>query len=556
MSRMLAVDWSRREVRYVIASTHGGSIVVEAAESVSLPVTEGPEDDVDRRAGETLRDALASVRLNRARVLVAIDRSRSEMLHLAVPPADDSELPALVWNQAIRASQSVTEDSIVDFVAVAGQSSEPREVIAASLSVDQLERVRSTMQAAGLTTDRIVLRGFAAASLVARFAQEPSQSYLLVNLLGDEADLTVVHSGRVRFQRTVRLPADADQQTIADSLNTEIRRTLLVAPHDSTDGKPSANGNPAECIYLFGREDDHGALRERLASEDLPDVQLVDVFERMGTPATGRDRRTSLPLAIPRLSRRGRHDRLAQSGPTRDMAGASVEWSGSAGVPDDPGRFAPLLGMLLDEAQGKRHAVDFLNPKKPPKPPDRRRQLIVGGVAAAAVLLAAAIYAGQTLSDADERNRQLAEELKELDALVKRTAEKRSLVSAIENWEASNIVWLDELRDLSLKFPSGRDAVVLRMSMTPARTGGGIITLQGLARDPTVVENMEQQIRDEYREVTTPRVQQRKQDDTYAWHFDTSMFVEKREPGEYVGPSGERPLANQHSPLAGRSSQR
>ena len=43
-------------------------------------------------------------------------------------------------------------------------------------------------------------------------------------------------------------------------------------------------------------------------------------------------------------------------------------------LPPDSGRYAPLLGMLADEAAGVRHAIDFLNPRKRPVPRSNRRR--------------------------------------------------------------------------------------------------------------------------------------------------------------------------------------
>lgn len=39
------------------------------------------------------------------------------------------------------------------------------------------------------------------------------------------------------------------------------------------------------------------------------------------------------------------------------------------GIPEHAGSFAPLLGMLLDEADGAKHAIDFLHPRRCPSRP-------------------------------------------------------------------------------------------------------------------------------------------------------------------------------------------
>jgi hypothetical protein len=46
---------------------------------------------------------------------------------------------------------------------------------------------------------------------------------------------------------------------------------------------------------------------------------------------------------------------------------------------------------------------------------------------------------------------------------------------------------------------------------------------------------MERQVRDEFREVRTPRIQERRKENAYNWHFETSVLVSKRERSQYGG---------------------
>ncbi len=89
--------------------------------------------------------------------------------------------------------------------------------------------------------------------------------------------------------------------------------------------------------------------------------------------------------------------------------------------------------------------------------------------------------------------------------------------------KAGEIVWLDELRELSIRFPASRDAVVLRMSMSAAKGGGGI-ALQGLVRDPSVVARLDQNLHDAYHTVSSRRVGEHPGED-YSWVFDRSIAV-------------------------------
>ena len=54
--------------------------------------------------------------------------------------------------------------------------------------------------------------------------------------------------------------------------------------------------------------------------------------------------------------------------------------------PEHAGRFAPLLGLLVDEVAESPHGIDFLHPRRRPAPPNAtRRNVLIGATVAAAV---------------------------------------------------------------------------------------------------------------------------------------------------------------------------
>jgi hypothetical protein len=128
-------------------------------------------------------------------------------------------------------------------------------------------------------------------------------------------------------------------------------------------------------------------------------------------------------------------------------------------------------------------------------------------------------------------------------------------VVAIEEWLMADVVWLDELRDLSLRFPKPRDAVILRMTLSGKPTGGGAIELEGLVRDPSIVGQMESNLRDDYHEVRTKRVQESVQGANHTWKFDSSLVVGSRDKSKYqshLSPAGTTAGANRAPRVASR----
>ncbi len=495
MARVLAVEWDRHEARYVLAATRGGKVKVDAVEAMPLvDVAEGGAEPRPDLSG-SLAAALTETKAGHVAALVGVERSSIELLHFTLPPAKDHELPELVLNQAMRESQSISEQSIVDFFAVDDDPAAPRSVIAAAISPDELARIQQTCSAAGLKPARLLLRPFASASLFVRAAAPTEDGYLLVNRFTDEADLTIVVDGKPVFFRTVRLPEGTGEAEAAGRLLAEINRTLAAAP------PTHLGGEAVECVYLFGRADDHEELIAEIGEDlDLP-TEIFDPFEALGV--------------------------------AEEL------------VPEDSGRFAPLLGMLLDEAAGA-HAVDFLHPRKRPQPINRARIAMIAAGVLGAVILAVAFNTWSTWSEINTDNETLAQQIRELNETAKKAAAQNKLINAVAEWRGRDVIWLDELRDLSLRFPSSRDVVVLRMSMsTSSQSGRGAIDLEGLVRDPRIVFNIEGKVRDDYRQVRSKRVQERKAEKDYTWLFETSMAVARRPSTAYVShlPADEQPAA-------------
>ncbi|MBN2022500.1 MAG: hypothetical protein JW809_06865 [Pirellulales bacterium] len=489
MAHLLAIDWDRTEARFVLASASGRTIQIRAAGSVPRGAPTGSDADAesddaaDVRLGEVLGEALKRHGIGRATVLLGVDRGSVELLHLSLPPATDDELPELVANQAARESHFSPDESVLDFLPSGDDPAQPRDVTAVILAREQRERIERIAAAARLRPRRILLRPYASASLFARTASPPEEVCLLVNRVGDEVDLTVMAAGRVAFSRTARLP-EADEAVVTRRLLDEMARTLAVAVQETP------GGGRVEAVYVFGGDGDHEVLVNRIRGELALRAMVVDPF-------------------------------------------VSVDVAASV-APGNPGSFASLLGMLLDEARGSRHAIDFLHPRREPPPPDRRRRWIIAAAAALAVATAGGYYVWDRLADVDAVNARLANDLKEHRALLKQANDKCQLVEAIRQWQATDVNWLDELRDLSLRFPSSRDALVTKMTLSPGRGSGGSVAFVGLVRDPAIVVRMETTIRDGFHEVRSRRVQERQQERDYTWQFDATMDVLKRDKSQYT----------------------
>ncbi len=177
---------------------------------------------------------------------------------------------------------------------------------------------------------------------------------LVIDLLAEEADLTVVVGHQAVFPRTVRMGTNLSPEGSATALVMEARRTIAAAQNQLP-------GQNVGQIILFGNRDEFQIQADALAREMKLEVKFIDPFGQ-----------TTL----------------------------ASNYSGERTV--RTGRFAPLIGMMLHELRKEPQEIDFLSPRKPPVPQDHSRVYALAGVAAACVALALGVLVWWQLGELDE----------------------------------------------------------------------------------------------------------------------------------------------------------
>ena len=446
MPRLVALEWDAKEARVVVARSRGKGVVVEQAFAVVLPQKDaGAAAEAD--VGAAIAKALAEHGLAKSDALVAVGRSNIELKFLSTPPVPPEELPDIVRFQALRQFTSLGDDWPLDYVPLAANADGGSNVLAAAISPELVKQIRETCAAAGVAFSRLVLRPFAAASLL-KDRTTDGKCRMLVDLLRDDADLTVLIGDQVIFPRTVRLPTLTEPEALARSVLGEGRRTIIAAQNQ-------LGGRRVEEVVIFGDGQHHTVLKQLLEKELSLPVELVDPF-------------------------------------------TMVEWADEARTrkPEYPGTFAPLLGMLLDEAAERRPIIDFLHPRKKAEPPNRRRTYIMAGVGVGALALAGLVMLQMQLWSLDGRIKQLSAEVVRQEKLAKTTAKPIADAAKLDHFAASDITWLDELRILSERFPPAEAARVEDIYASAVTKGGGKATINGAADQPATIGEIERTLRD------------------------------------------------------------
>jgi Tfp pilus assembly PilM family ATPase len=494
---MLALEWNETEARLVVGSVRGEGAVIEQAFSVALgagpanrqPAEGGTSDSgappqpeamaaatID--VGKKIAAALASRGIRRIDTVVAIGRASIELRHLTLPPVPDEELPDIVRFQALREFNALQEDWPLDFIPIDEDPGQPRSVLAAAIAADLVGQIRATCQTAGVRLRRLILRPCGAASLFCRRQAEGlPRARLLVDLVADEADLTVIIDHKVIFLRTARLPGDplGDRES-AQALLGEIRRTMA-AVHNQLAGRR------VESIALCGTGPQHAELGEQIA-------------DRLGTPAELFDPFAGLQL----------ESRLARQ------------------LPEHPARFAPLLGMLLDELEQVGHAVDFLHPRRKPEPPNRIKQYVLAGVAAVAVVAGLFAYGWYESGRLDGEIERTKEELQTWEARAGEAGKIQKAAGDIQAWQAGDTVWLDQFRWLSDKLPPA-DEAMLTQFQAGASPKGGEMRFEGLAKSGKTMDLIEQNLRDAAHRLERKETGEIAVQKGYTLRFSSSVYV-------------------------------
>jgi Tfp pilus assembly PilM family ATPase len=480
MARFLALEWDNYEARAAVASSRGNEILLEHAFSVPLAARDGEvkSDSSPAAIGERIKAALAQQRVKSAEALVAVGRSNIELKQLSLPPVPDEELPDMVRFQAMREFHSLAENWPLDFLPIHETGQENRSVLAAAMSPELLGQFQQVCESAGVKPTRLVLRPCAAASLFLRRPESTAEPVrLVIDLLNEEADLTVLVNRDAVFLRTTRLPADAlSDPENSRPLVAEIRRTLAAAQNQLV-------GRKVEAIYVCSTASEHAAIISRLEQELGLPTRLFD-----------------------------------------PLAGLQIDSGLKKNLPANIGRYAPLLGMLADEIEQVQHGMDFLNPRRKPELPNQRNRYAGYGLALCAVLLLGAFLIWQRLAALDAEIARLNQDLKAYEPVIKSSKEVEKSVAEIKKWSVSDITWLDELRELSDEFPPAQEAMLTHLRFGQ-QSDGGLMTLEGLVKQASNIDLLQTRLRDERHSIEPKESQQDNDIKQYGWQFKSEIMV-------------------------------
>lgn len=463
-------------------------------------------DDPKSALGEQLARKLTEVGGAGARAIIAIGRADVDIRRFTLPPASDSELAELVAIQVQSDMGGSGDQGVVDFVLQPATSNGERPVEAVVATEKTLESYQAFSRKAGIKLQRLVLRPYALASLLDYFPDrdlsddQKSTIALLVDQIATEADLLAIDRDQVVFWRTVQLDGEPNDLAAIEGLVSEIARTLAISPTHLPTGRA------IERIQLLGCEQKHARLFAKLAEQTDLRVEILD------------------PALIPEVQ--GLPD-------TRALSADSGSEQPDMEAGDLNAWVAPLIAMLLAEANAAAPAIDLLNPRKPLPPRNNKRVAMLAALAGLILFTLAGTWLQEMHAQWDQSNEALMSKLKELNTQGKKLGPQVALVRSIATWDSAGIIWLDELRDLSQKFPSAEEVTVRGMTISSLRGGSAMIRVTCQVRDPAVIVKMDHDLRDQYRNATSTNFREQGTSGEHPWRFETVITTRRRSSNDY-----------------------
>lgn len=474
----IVIDRGVQEIRYAWAASAGKRIRIKALGRL-LPTdsTEGQTRASDLQS--ILQDIQTTLGLRKSDLILLLPRTEIEETQASLPIAETDEFSQLVYSQAQETWPESVENAIVDYYQRNSSQSGMKDIMIAALGMDRKKEILRQVEAVGWRMTSMQLKYLNAVNLLRdqiELTQHPLS--ILINLGSQSADLIIMLRDQIAAIRTIPMPVTEWTEADADRIKLELQRGLMMVRHpdqaEATEKKP---------IFMFGRTDELNAISHSLLRDNEYEIIVKDPLSNFDC-----DSRSEI---------------------------------------QDLHQFASLIGGLIEAPEMNR--VDFAKPKCRKKFPKLYRRLITYGSAAALAMILL-IYTGlNDVSQARQANADLRDEIKKIDEQIADMKKRTAVVDAINRWEREEVNWLEELRGLSLRFPSRDKAQVRSMSMSINPSRRGVISMNVRSRDESVISSLEQAIRDEYHQVRTSSLSQSTSEGDFGWQFNAAVSIVPRQ---------------------------
>jgi hypothetical protein len=472
--RFLAIDWDQNQLHVVAGVARGGKVQFQRA--LVWKEEKSPNAADAEALGKLLRERLKAAGIAPAPVLACLPRDKVILKDLRFPAVPIAEEAGVVRFQAVKELTDAPEDVVIDYVNVGTSGAAEQQALALIVRRDILNTYQKLCLAAGLKLAALTPRPFGVAACVRKAtsgAAAPTDNpdgAVAVIVVGERWAEFCVLGG----ERLVL----ARSLAVGPGLAGEVRRNLTV--YAGQAGRPAVRA-----LYVAGAGPE---LRERLGEMiDVP-MQELDPFGGV------------VGLDVPAGSR---------------------------------GAFAGAAGLLLARAEARGLAIDFVHPRQPKPPSDpKNRRVVLAAAAVAIALLGVAACCWFIYNNAQHNLQNVQMQRDQLEGRMVEERKDDKLYKALDEWD--NVVWLDELYDLTDRIPDVNALRITQLTAEPTTRTAKVkymarITLKGTYAGTEGRKVLDQLIdgfkQDGYYSSEAPKV--------VGSQFTLVVNVERRPPAEY-----------------------
>jgi hypothetical protein len=491
LARYLVIDWDYQQLKILSATVSRGGVRIDKA--VALEETHSPNPADAPMLGQLLRDRLKTAGIAPAPAMICVGRDRVIVKELRFPAVPAHEEPGLVRLQVVKelnepADEVVIDYAVTDEVGSGGQ----RQALAIVLRRELLNAYKTMCQAAGLKLVAVAPRALGTAACLRRLAPGVPGDAAVACLIVDKnwAEFSIIKGEHLRLARSL---------AVGPTLAGEVRRTLAVFSGQGLN-------QPVQAFYLAD-SGEQAAFRERLQSLAGVPVQTVD-------PLAG-----AADVQVPAEAR---------------------------------GSFAGAVGVLYSQAERAGLPINFMQPKQPRAPRDIGKRRLIGAAAVAAVALIGVVgvcYA--KLAARDQKLDELFQEKNNLDRELLTFEDDVKRLKAFDDLSNSGVVWLDELYDLTDRFPDTGSIRLTQFTGDPLTRGKDTdkavarLDLKGISREHAPVDALLAKFKSDGHYSVEPKVAKPNRQferNRFPLEYSLRITVERQPPDKYIRRLSEQSL--------------
>ncbi len=411
MASWLVLDWDQDQFHLLCVQSSRRGIEVTRAVTWTHPEPFTPSTAA--RVGAALREFLKAEKIAAAPVIVGLGRDRVFLKELRFPSIAAHEEASLVRFQTAKEMAESVENYAIDYVPLKSSGAE-RQVMSVASRRDFITMVQGLCQAAGLKLHAVTPKLFGMPLALER-AVQPDTSPL------GAKQLNVVLNIGQRWAELCFFKGDrllqAQSLSKGPMLASEVKRNLAVFQAQSA---VNIDLEGPDCLYVFG--DDAEAIESLQAGQKLP-VRLLDPMK-----------------AEPNLAAA-------------------------------PAHFAGAIGLASLWSQAEAKPVNLATPKRVQAPPSaiQQRGVVYGSVAAVAVLFLIGLMIYVLSVKRGEVDR-LTKDKADFEKTLTEVAQERAEVDAYREWEQTTLPVLDEMYDLTARYPFEIGMRVNQLALRPNTT--------------------------------------------------------------------------------------